>query len=195
MTFIFIFGGEFCREKNVINFLLHQFIRDHLSYILRNQVRLVKNKKTSLIDLFDPIFQTVAPVEKWISAVNNLNNQIRSLNDSPKLSPNLEVLLIRSDSNVWVALLHISEFFSPTKEGLFFIYLLLVFGLTLPLRSSRYFQVFDSVQNLRSLSLVVDTLVDPLLLNDNPLVIVENTILILDFQTLRIKFGLLDKLL
>ena len=72
---------------------------------------------------------------------------------------------------------------------------MLLLLLAFPIGSLGNFKVLNLIYNLGSLRRVIYTLIDPLLFDNYPLIILKDAILVLELQSLRIELGLLDELL
>ena len=67
--------------------------------------------------IYESLISNTIPEEKRISSIDDLHNDIRSLNNSPELFPNFDVLLIRGDMNSVVRFFDFRKRLSPFNES------------------------------------------------------------------------------
>ena len=70
----------------------------------------------SLTYLIDILFQISRVEEVRVSRIDDLHEHIRLLDDTPKLPPDVDILLKWRDSQSYIVLLHGSDVTAPLKE-------------------------------------------------------------------------------
>lgn len=69
------------------------------------------------VDILDVLLEILGPEEKRIPGVDNLNNHVGALDDSPQLPPHLEISLKGSHQEI-LGLLHLGQSPAPLQEAL-----------------------------------------------------------------------------
>lgn len=77
--------GQLSREEPVVNTLALQVVGPHFPLPVRHQIGLVDEKQVLLlgVDVFDVDFQILGTEHERVSGIDNLDNYVRTLDNSP----------------------------------------------------------------------------------------------------------------
>ena len=111
--------GQLRREELVRDARPLEVACPRFPLVVGHHIGLVDEEEVLLlrVDILDVLFEILGPEKKGIPGVDNLNNNIGPLDDSPQLPPHLEISFKRSHQQI-LRLLHLGEPPAPLQEAL-----------------------------------------------------------------------------
>jgi hypothetical protein len=99
----------------MVDFLFNEVLVPHSHFLWGDKVTFVNEEQRSLfrVHFLHIVYEILASEEQRITTINDLDDQICSVNYSPELFPDLEIFLIGCDLNLRILLLNLSKRSSP----------------------------------------------------------------------------------
>lgn len=125
-------------EEYVVDSVFDKVLVPHFSFLLTDQIALIDQKKWPflLVYFFHIFLQVFTSKEERVSAIHNLNDHVGSVNDSPKLFPDFDVLFVGGDLYFGIFLFDKSQCSSPVEVRLSFFLFELFLVQVFPIGSS-----------------------------------------------------------